>query len=66
MNSTMGKGGLIGVTASLNPNGVGLESNPAFLMARPQCDLKTTITHPDTKVILSQESGKCHTTMVNS
>nr|CAI5863365.1 unnamed protein product [Callosobruchus analis] len=27
---------LIGVTSSLNPNGVGLESNPAFLMGKPK------------------------------
>ncbi|XP_066261831.1 potassium voltage-gated channel protein Shaw-like isoform X1 [Euwallacea similis] len=60
------KMGLIGVTASLNPNGVGLESNPAFLMARPQCEAKNTVTPQDTKVILSQESGQCHTTMVKS
>ncbi|XP_050300477.1 potassium voltage-gated channel protein Shaw-like [Anthonomus grandis grandis] len=62
------KMGLIGVTASLNPNGVGLESNPAFLMARPQCDSNkgNTATPQDTKVTFSPDSNQCNTAVVKS
>ncbi|XP_030745281.1 potassium voltage-gated channel protein Shaw [Sitophilus oryzae] len=62
------KMGLLGVTSSLNPNGVGLESNPAFLMARPLCDTSpnSSATPQDTKVTLAQDSGQCHTTTVKT
>lgn len=57
--------GLLGVTSSLNPNGVGLESNPAFLMARPQCE-KSAATPQDTKVTLAQDTGQCHITTIKA
>nr|XP_023019517.1 potassium voltage-gated channel protein Shaw [Leptinotarsa decemlineata] len=53
--------GLIGVTSSLNPNGVGLESNPAFLMGRPK--FENTPASQATQVNLAQSSGHCYTTL---
>ncbi|KAG5871529.1 hypothetical protein JTB14_000218 [Gonioctena quinquepunctata] len=53
--------GLIGVTSSLNPNGVGLESNPAFLMGKPK--FEGSPTSQPMQVNLAQSSGQCYTTL---
>ncbi|XP_019881844.1 potassium voltage-gated channel protein Shaw isoform X1 [Aethina tumida] len=52
---------LIGVTSSLNPNGVGLESNPAFLMGKPK--FESTPNQQPTQVNLAQGSGQTYTTL---
>lgn len=49
--------GALGVTASLNPNGVGLDTNPALAMGKPKLEFSTS------QVNLAQESGQCYTTL---
>ncbi|CAG9856485.1 unnamed protein product [Phyllotreta striolata] len=66
MGAPMPKLGLIGVTSSLNPNGVGLESNPAFLMGKPKFEPVATPTSQPTRVSLAQDSGQCYTTTLKS
>uniref|UniRef100_A0A6P7G7K4 Potassium voltage-gated channel protein Shaw-like n=1 Tax=Diabrotica virgifera virgifera TaxID=50390 RepID=A0A6P7G7K4_DIAVI len=64
MSSPVPKMGLIGVTSSLNPNGVGLESNPAFLMGKPK--FESPPTSQPTQVNLAQSSGQTYTTTVKT
>lgn len=47
----------LGVTSSLNPNGVGLDTNPALVMGKPKLDFSAT------QVTLAQSSGQCYTTL---
>ncbi|CAH1106571.1 unnamed protein product [Psylliodes chrysocephalus] len=65
MGAPIPKMGLIGVTSSLllNPNGVGLESNPAFLMGKPKFEITPTSQPTPTQVNLAQSSGQCYTTL---
>ncbi|KAJ8915117.1 hypothetical protein NQ315_000369 [Exocentrus adspersus] len=71
LGASLPKLGLIGVTSSLNPNGVGLESNPAFLMGKPRFDPQPSPQQPQqpspasqpTQVNLAEGSGQCYTTL---
>lgn len=49
--------GALGVTASLNPNGVGLDTNPALVMGKPRLEFASS------QVNLAQGSGQCYTTI---
>ncbi|KAB0793700.1 hypothetical protein PPYR_13320 [Photinus pyralis] len=51
------KTGALGVTASLNPNGVGLDTNPALAMGKPKLEFSPS------QVNLAQDSGQCYTTL---
>ncbi|XP_018575194.1 potassium voltage-gated channel protein Shaw [Anoplophora glabripennis] len=65
LGAPLPKMGLLGVTTSLNPNGVGLESNPAFLMGKPRFDPPPPPppTSQPTQVNLAESSGQCYTTL---
>lgn len=50
---------LLGVTSSLNPNGVGLDTNPALVMGKPKLEFSAT------QVTVAQSSGQCYTTLTS-